>query len=126
MVNNNITVVKQLTFDSAHFLSNYDGLCKNMHGHTYKFELGITGRIDEKTGMVMDFKIIKSEMNKIKELLDHKLLNEIEIYDFPKTNPTAENMVIWIRNMFQNKFNNDSITFIRLWETPTSYAEWRK
>lgn len=130
-----ITIVKTFTFDSAHYLPGYEGPCKNMHGHTYKLEIGITGHVNEKTGMVLDFAELKKLVKeKIVDVMDHTLLNECEELkklDFPSHNPTAENMVSWLQLQLQPlvylccRKSNVTVTLIRLWETPTSYAEWR-
>lgn len=139
-----ITVIKQFTFDAAHHLPNHKGKCKQMHGHTYKLEIGVTGNIQLATGMVVDFGDLKKIIQEqVIDLLDHQLLNEVgEGYDchtvlekerlnnnpFPNYLPTAENMVEWIRCQLTSKINTPEkqLTFIRLWETPSSYAEWRK
>ena len=79
-----LTVEK--TFDSAHFLENYDGDCARMHGHTYKVQICVAGHmLDEKVGMLMDFKDMKKALNAIIDKLDHQVLNEV--LDF---NTTAE------------------------------------
>ena len=49
-----ISVTKVFTFDSAHNLINYEGACRNLHGHTYKLEVTVCGDINE-MGMVCDF-----------------------------------------------------------------------
>lgn len=123
-----VTVVKEMTFDSAHYLPEYDGLCCNMHGHTYKLQVGIKGRVNTKTGMVCDFSIVKKIMKQLVEKMDHKCLNKIEDAGFPNTNPTAELMVIWIALKMMEllpdgKEDKIFIDFVRLWETPTSFAE---
>ncbi len=55
-----IRLTKQFAFEMAHSLWNYDGLCKNIHGHSYKLDVTVIGKpIDDesnnKQGMVMDF-----------------------------------------------------------------------
>lgn len=82
-------------FDSAHFLKNYEGKCANMHGHTYNVEIEVTAygiyardlNIDN-AGMLMDFGILKAHLKEILDGLDHKILNECEIFE--GMNPTAE------------------------------------
>ena len=119
-----ITVVKEFTFDAAHWLPNYPGLCANLHGHTYRLQIGISGKIDPNTGMVYDFAKLKELVQyHITKHLDHICLNECTEPGFPAKMPTAENMVDWIVGCFQGKEEN--LQLVRLWETPTSYAEWR-
>lgn len=120
-----LTVVKQFTFDAAHYLPDYDGPCRRVHGHTYKLEVGYNGHIDEHTGMVMDFGELKKRIEEgFVKKLDHSLLNERFI------NPTAEVVLEWICLILKGRERVDQsvpkLEFIRLWETPTSYVEWRK
>ena len=114
-----ISVTKIFTFDSAHNLLNYEGICKNLHGHTYKLELTVTGEINE-IGMVCDFTELSSlvKENIIKKL-DHKYLNQV--FNF---NPTCEMMVKWIWDECNRMFSGKEykIKKIVLWETPTSFA----
>ena len=72
-----IRVTKSFGFETGHALYGYDGLCKNVHGHSYKLHVTVVGRpIDDqnnvKNGMVIDFKdlktIVKSE---IVDVFDH-------------------------------------------------------
>lgn len=138
-----ITVVKQFVFDSAHFLTDYVGKCANMHGHTYKLEVGVSGEVNDK-GFIMDFGHLKQMVQPYIDMMDHNMLNEISTQvkwgsksmNFP-TKSTAENMVMYLYHelVYQFRENNKApnggidtdmqISFIRLWETPTSYAEWR-
>jgi len=129
MIKKEIRVVKEFMFEAAHFLPQYPGKCRNLHGHSYKLQVGIKGGIDACTGMVIDFSEIKKAVKSlILDNLDHAFLNESILPDFPSTCSTAENMVIWIAErlmLFKNHFANLQIDFIRLYETATSYAEWR-
>jgi len=120
MNNQYIDVTKIFTFDSAHKLENYDGDCKNLHGHTYKLEVTVRGKTDYR-GMVVDFKELKEvTKEKIIDKLDHKYLNEV--FDF---NTTCENLIVWIFNELNRAMEGKDyfLKKIRLWETPTSYAE---
>jgi len=114
-----ITVYKTFTFDSAHFLPNYIGPCANLHGHTYKLEIGVQGKV-QANGMIMDFTKLKSIVqDTIISKYDHTLLNDsFQI-------PTAEVMVsqIFILLNLAFKKHNVLVVCVRLWETPTSYAE---
>ena len=75
-----IRITKIFTFETAHVLYNYDGKCKNMHGHSYKLFVTVKGTpINDinnvKNGMVVDFgdikKIVKEE---IVDVWDHAVL----------------------------------------------------
>lgn len=126
-----VMVCKEFTFDAAHHLHDYDGKCKNLHGHTYKVVFGISGMTDNR-GLAIDFGDIKEIWKKdIEIFLDHKYLNET----LPPMNTTAENMVVWIyEKIFEaleqqdqkEKYTGARVEFVRLFETPTSYAEARR
>lgn len=121
-----IEVVKQFTFDAAHYLPNYRGKCANLHGHTYILEVGIKEEPDQESGMVIDFGRLKQIVERnIIEKLDHQNLNEVDAPFFPTSMPTAERMVQWIVKVLRNFWPNE-LSFVRLYETPTSYAEWRR
>jgi 6-pyruvoyltetrahydropterin/6-carboxytetrahydropterin synthase len=126
-----VLVSKEFTFDAAHHLHCYEGKCKNLHGHTYKVVFGISGFVEE-TGLMIDFGDIKSIWKEeIEIFLDHKYLNET----LPPMNTTAENLVVWIYEkmagalLSENRVKKDQqarVEFVRLYETPTSYAEARR
>ena len=131
-MNENVTVVKEFTFDAAHFLPGYDGPCANIHGHTYKLQIGVKGEVGH-NGMVIDFNDFKKLVEeKFLSVLDHSLLNSItgmNGFSFPHFQPTAERMVLFFANAMTSallqKKSSVRVAFVRLWETPTSYAEWR-
>ena len=126
-----VLVSKEFTFDSAHHLHCYEGKCKNLHGHTYKVVFGLSGFVDDR-GLMMDFGDIKEIWkNEIEIYLDHKYLNET----LPPMNTTAENIVVWIYEKMaeallkeerQQQYLGARVEFVRLFETPTSYAEARR
>ena len=87
------TVTKIFTFDACHHLPHYDGACNKQHGHTYKLEVTVTGKVDRditnpKCGMIIDFKDLKKIVDDtVISNHDHSKLN-----DFFE-NPTAEMMM---------------------------------
>ncbi len=56
--NKRVLVSKEFTFDAAHHLHDYEGKCKNLHGHTYKVIFGLSGYTDSR-GLMIDFGDIK-------------------------------------------------------------------
>jgi len=116
-------VCKTFQWDCSHCLDlPYESKCKNMHGHTYKIEVELEGGLDD-NGMVMDFVKLKELVNSIS--LDHSTINENEFFKSMKWNPTAENMVRYIKLQLDAKWQPTwpRICRIRVWETPNSYAE---
>jgi 6-pyruvoyltetrahydropterin/6-carboxytetrahydropterin synthase len=75
----------------------------------------------------MDFGDLKKIINaEIIDLFDHANLNtEIDFSGMPGEAPTAENMVIWISERLRKVFRQDLIR-VRVYETPDSFAEWRR
>ncbi len=110
-------LVKKFTFDSAHYLPNYAGKCKQLHGHTYTLDVIIGGKVNPDTGMVMDFfdidYIVKS---KILPALDHHCLNDVV------PNPTVENVALYILAALKHDIKDFELG-IRLWETASGYVE---
>ncbi|MBE7410864.1 MAG: 6-carboxytetrahydropterin synthase QueD [Leptospiraceae bacterium] len=112
-----IELVKEFSFEAAHFLPEVpDGhKCKRMHGHSFYFKLHLKGEVDPVQGWLMDFGEIKKVVKPIIEnYLDHYVLNDIENLK----NPTSENIAIWIWNKLKPSLPN--LSKITLKETCTS------
>jgi len=75
-----IRITKEFKFEMAHALPGYDGLCKNIHGHSYEMLVTVAGQPisdvnNPKYGMVMDFGDLKKIVRKIiVEVFDHSLV----------------------------------------------------
>lgn len=119
-----IEVTKEFTFDAAHRLIGYPGPCGGMHGHTYRLQVSMarTDGLVNRDGMVVDFSELKETVKHvILDQVDHKVLNDV--FDFQ---PTAENMAMSFYISLKRYIPLDvKVTCIRLWETPTSFAEFR-
>ena len=89
-----MNVFKTFTIEAARSLPNLpDGHpCKNIHGHSFKITITVTGNVDNKTGFVMDFGDIDETFNPLLSKLDHSYLNDIEGLE----NPSSENVCQWI------------------------------
>ncbi len=140
-----IRVTKIFEFDTAHTLHNYDGLCRNIHGHTYKLYVTAIGEpiIDKsspKYGMVVDFGMLKNNIKaNVIDKFDHSLVisnqedanfieanktifSRIHIVDFQ---PTAENLVSYFAELIKPLMPQGVELFsLRLYETSSSFAEW--
>ena len=137
-----ITVSKEITFDMAHRLSNYKGKCYRLHGHTYRLMVTVGSNELSELGFVVDFGDLKEVLKDISDLFDHKTMlktkdpvnvhlakgmEEDWIY-WVAFNPTAENMSAYIHYLISNhsKMKSVNLLSVKLWETPTSYAEYTK
>lgn len=137
-------VCKSIEFDAAHRLFNYSGKCFNLHGHRYRVDFEFEGHPDER-GIVMDFSLIsKMTKNWIDENWDHNVLLHredplVELIDCKKLgmspfflcdgNPTAEFMAEYLYHKItmisvQVKVIA-SLRKVRVYETPTCYAEFK-
>ncbi len=140
-----IRVTKQFDFEAAHALWNYDGKCKNVHGHSYKLFVTVIGEPiaeenNPKNGMVLDFGDLKGVVKEfIVDVFDHALVlnkkapnKELqtipEMFDrliFTDYQPTCENMVRGFAEIIREKLPSSvSLFSVRLYETETSFAEW--
>jgi 6-pyruvoyltetrahydropterin/6-carboxytetrahydropterin synthase len=68
------------SFDSAHFLSGYEGKCSNIHGHRWRVEVEVfSGSLipeGQNRGMVIDFSILKKDVKEILDYYDHAFIVE--------------------------------------------------
>lgn len=68
------------SFDSAHFLSGYEGKCSNIHGHRWRVVVEISGeQLDpegQQRGMLVDFGNLKKDVKKLADDMDHSLIYE--------------------------------------------------
>jgi 6-pyruvoyltetrahydropterin/6-carboxytetrahydropterin synthase len=138
-----IRITKEFKFEMAHALHGYDGLCKNIHGHSYKLCVTVKGEVkndsgNAKDGMVLDFDILKSIVKpEIINKYDHSLVlnansphSEIDLSAFEKVfflpyQPTSENLVTDFALKIKSKLPQEIELYkVVLSETATSFAEW--
>jgi len=140
-----IRVTKEFTFEMAHVLWNYDGPCRNVHGHSYRMFVTLSGvpaddPENPKNGMVIDFTdlknivkrevvsvfdhavVVSSKFDKEKTELFTKMFGNTVLVDYQ---PTCENLVSdfasRIKSLLPTRVNLHSL---KLYETATSFAEW--
>lgn len=131
-----IFVTRREVFSSAHRLYNpaftddenelvYDK-CNNYHGHghNYVLEVVVEGEIDERTGYVIDLKVLKKIIieNVIRKV-DHKHLN-LDVDFMKDVIPTAENIAVKIWEQLVDKIPNGRLYKIKLSETENNYVEY--
>jgi 6-pyruvoyltetrahydropterin/6-carboxytetrahydropterin synthase len=144
-MNSIIRVTREFTFEMAHVLWNYDGPCRNVHGHSYRLFVTISGvpvndEQNPKNGMVIDFSDLKAiVLKEIINVFDHAVVvskdfDKDKIAMFKETfgntvivdyQPTCENLVAdfaWrIKKLMPA---GTKIHSLKLFETAKSYAEW--
>lgn len=135
------TVTKTVRFDAAHILTNHGGLCKNLHGHTYRVDVSVSASGTKDDGMVMDFKDLKKfATSVICDRFDHAFIyntesaGESEIAEVVARNgmrtvalpfrSTAENLARFFFEELEDKIQG--LCSVKVWETQDSSAEYRK
>ena len=110
-------------FEAAHQINGYNGKCQRLHGHNWSVEAIVEGRVLDELGMLIDFKVLKAELNKVLNELDHRYLNELPIFS-KKINPTAENLAQYVfETLSASEIFTDStahLKAIRVYESPRS------
>ncbi len=141
-----IRITRRFIFDMAHALWEYDGPCRNIHGHSYKLYVTLLGTpMSEnghpKDGMVYDFSELKKIIERsILNVFDHALVlsdqesqeliqgisgryERVVILTFQ---PSCENLLIHFKNLIEVELPQElKLVKLRLDETINSYAEWR-
>ena len=129
------------SFDSAHFLSGYNGKCANIHGHHWLVEVETASEKlienGEKRGMVIDFGDLKKAVRALADSYDHALIYEKDTLK-PATlaalkdenfrlielecRPTAENFA----RIFFGQLTDAglSVTKVTVYETPENCASF--
>lgn len=141
-------ILKQIEWDMGHRITNHHSQCRNLHGHRYRAEIWVEGKLIHnetvsEEGMVIDFGDVKKiAMEYIHDILDHGFMvwsKDKILIDFFKKNsdlkhiivpfvPTSENIAAWIfvqmdKNLKDKYRTGLKLHSIKLWETPTSAAE---
>ena len=140
-----IRVTKEFAFEMAHVLWNYDGPCRNVHGHSYRLFVTLSGiPVDDlenpKNGMVIDFTDLKRIVKKeIVTVFDHavvvssrfgtektemftKMFGNTVLVDYQ---PTCENLVLDFAGRIKKHLSPGiQLHSLRLYETANSFAEW--
>lgn len=140
-----LTITKIFTFDTAHALENYPGKCRHIHGHTYTLHVTVSGQMnsakqDPYEGMIIDFTLLKDWVKKeVISQYDHFLLlaegSPLAKLNYPEWErirltpyqPSCENMLADIcLRLHQTCMPGITLEELILFETPTSYASWKR
>ncbi|HVP94244.1 MAG TPA: 6-carboxytetrahydropterin synthase [Methanoregulaceae archaeon] len=130
----NSRIYKNAYFDASHRLLHYQGKCACLHGHRWKVEVWVDGQVDPVTGILADYNMIRETI----ETYDHQvILNETDpmvacLTQFQPVittpgDPTSELLALIIRERIdqacKSAGHNASVVKIRVWESPTCFAE---
>ena len=136
-----MTVTKTIRFDAAHILTNHQGLCKNLHGHTYRVDVSVAQGSGDTRDMVIDFKDLKRIASEVVcERFDHAFIyntesaGEREIAAVVEKNgmrtvaipfrSTAENLARMFFGELKERI--PGLSAVKVWETADSCAEYRE
>lgn len=153
MIANRVTATKEVTWDMAHMLASHEGLCSNLHGHTYRMEVTVMRTGDSELGIKWATQEMVTDFSELKKILHDKIVDKLDhcvmlwsgsndpfeqtllslVPQFNKKNcivdyrPTAEAMAKHfyrvINSEYERRCSDVRVVRLRLWETPTSYAE---
>ena len=112
------------SFSAAHHLLNYEGEFENQHGHNWKVEVYAKGDVLDKSNILIDFKVLKRELKRVIDYLDHKDINELP--EFKGVSPSSEILSQYIYNEMRKEF--PQVSKVGVWENENScsmyYEEW--
>jgi 6-pyruvoyltetrahydropterin/6-carboxytetrahydropterin synthase len=108
---NSFEVCQRFYFDAAHRLNREIEIegSRRIHGHTYMAEVAVLGDVNAQTGMVVDIGLIRLEVAKVRELLDHHYLDEVPHLGIP----TLENLCIYIEKAMRD--NGLQLSRVSVW-----------
>ena len=132
------TVTKTVKFDAAHVLTDHQGLCRNLHGHTYRVDVSVATEADG--DMVIDFKKLKGILVEvILDRFDHSFIyntgsvGESEIAAVVEKNG-MRTVAIPFRSTIENlakmffgelKARLPGLSSVKVWETADNCAEYK-
>lgn len=129
----------------AHALLNYDGKCKNIHGHSYTLDITVIGMPKNEPqhpadGLLIDFGDLKQLVNNsVVDKVDHALVikkdysaelkdeltdnfENVLIVDYQ---PTCENLIVdFAQKILKSLPEGVNLHRLALRETATAYCEW--
>ena len=129
-----VGIYKEVQIDTSHRLLHYEGKCANLHGHRWKIEIWIEGEPDPVTKILIDYSMIR----KIVDKYDHQIILNQEDPMVPRIrefhpvittpgDPTSELMALLIRDdlhaFCKKQGIKATVSKIRVWESPTAFAE---
>jgi len=131
-----VYLTRKAEFSASHYYHNPEftpeenlrifGKCNNPngHGHNYTLEVTVKGKVDDRSGFVVDLKQLKEIMNReVIDAMDHRFLNK-EVADFKDRIPTTENLAISIWGRLKPKLNLAELHRVRVYETPDLFVDY--
>lgn len=112
-----VTIKK--SFSAAHVLKEIGGKCEDLHGHNFLVEVTVAGEALNGEDLLIDFRDLKKWTNGILDQLDHKYLNEIDV--FKGMNPSSERVAKFIHDRLTETIQSQNlglvVSKITVWES---------
>ncbi|MFB3917367.1 MAG: 6-carboxytetrahydropterin synthase [Terriglobales bacterium] len=131
-----VYLTRKCEFSASHYYHNPEftpeenlrvfGKCANPHGHGHNYTLEVTvkGKVDPRSGFVVDLKQLKEVLNsEVLDALDHRFLNK-EVPEFATTIPTTENIAIAVWKRLEPKLKVARLHRVRVYETPDLFVDY--
>ncbi|MFH2060100.1 MAG: 6-carboxytetrahydropterin synthase QueD [Pseudomonadota bacterium] len=115
-------------FAGAHQLTMVGHKCENLHGHNWKVEVCVVGEKLNSAGVLADFGDIKKAVRQVVDKeLDHKFLNELEMFE--NMQPTSEQIAVYIAHQVQafldeNLKEDIHVSRVMAWESDDACATY--
>lgn len=112
------------SFAAAHNLLHYQGDCENLHGHNWKVEVTVSADSLDKSGLGIDFKILKKHTREVMNYLDHKYLNDLEA--FKNISPSSEQIARFVFEQLEKSLQGYEVIIqkVTVWESDNAYAAY--
>ncbi len=131
-----VYLTRKAEFSASHYYHNPElsaeenrrifGKCNNPngHGHNYTLEVTVKGKVDPRSGFVVDLKQLKDVLEReVLQAMDHRFLNK-EVPEFARTIPTTENLAIAIWERLHRKLERAALHRVRVYETPDLFVDY--
>jgi len=112
------------SFAAAHNLLHYQGDCENLHGHNWKVEVTVSADNLDKSGLGIDFRILKKLTREVMNYLDHKYLNDLDA--FKDISPSSEQIARFIFERLEKLLQEYEVIIqkVTVWESDNAYAAY--
>lgn len=143
-------ICKQFVVESGHMLSKHPEKCRFPHGHTRTIEVIVAGPKLDANDMLVDFKALKLAITDFIDRYDHRMMlhandplrpslesvhpDSVLVYDQdPTTEVMAKEVFDYISGVLNDGWASEpysilagqvSLERVRIWETPSSWAEY--
>ena len=117
-------ITTEASFSAAHRLLNYRGPCENLHGHNWLVRATVRCNDLDKSGIGIDFKVLKSTLKEIIEQFDHKDLNAV--LHLEAQSPSSEHIARHIFGLLKTALAawNGTVYRVEVFETPGNGAAY--